>query len=130
MNSVNAATGLGPQITQHFEDGKWHAVEDIFAKVDAPTADIRRTLELMRQRGTYGCKAQRKRVAPSFAYRIFKQEKTARRQIRHSSNLFGRRLFAAGQLSQPRRKRLRLIGASDHLAHCRNSLASDATPSQ
>jgi hypothetical protein len=76
LSRPSAHLNLGPAIKEKFGDGKWHPLETIADAIEAPEAKAHTSLNLMCQRGTYGVKAERKRVGASFHYRIFPQDKT------------------------------------------------------
>jgi hypothetical protein len=67
----NVDTGL-----RQFADGKWHQLSKIARKIDREEDRVRRTLDGMLKKQTYGCKAEKKKVGQHFEYRIFKLDKT------------------------------------------------------
>ena len=67
--------GIGKQIREYFADGKWHDLAVIADKIEADEAHVEATLDGMWKNGYYGCKAEKKQVGKSHAYRIFKQDR-------------------------------------------------------
>ena len=63
-------------LNEQFADGKWHRLSHIADEIDHDEDRVRRTLDGMLKKPTYGCKAEKKRVGQHFEYRIFGLDKT------------------------------------------------------
>jgi hypothetical protein len=66
---------IGNKIKEQFADGKWHNLDVIAKKIEADPDHVRETLDGISKNQTYGCKAEKKRVGPGFAYRVFKMDR-------------------------------------------------------
>jgi len=75
---AQARPKIGKELVATFGDGKWHSPDQMAARLDVEVDLVEATLTTMRERpgGTYGAKAERKRVGKGFHYRIFKADKT------------------------------------------------------
>lgn len=68
---------IGKELVAAFGDGKWHNPEKMASKLTVEVELVEATLTTMRAlRGTYGARAERKKVGRGFHYRIFKADKT------------------------------------------------------
>ena len=63
---------IGASIRDQFADGKWHAVSDIAASIDADVEHVLETLRGMSKNQTYGCMAEKKNSPAGVHYRITK----------------------------------------------------------
>jgi len=67
---------VASKIIEHFADGKWHSLDAIAEKIDAPRKDIEHTFALMIGKPrNYKAKCEKKPVGKSFSYRLFKQHR-------------------------------------------------------
>lgn len=66
---------IGKAIAEHFADGKWHALPEISAKVEAPEEHVAATLKGMRSNGYYQCKCEQREIGTVTKYRIFHEAK-------------------------------------------------------
>ena len=67
---------IDKSLKEQFADGKWHRLSHIADEIDHDEDRVRRTLDGMLKKPTYGCKAEKKRVGQHFEYRIFRLDKT------------------------------------------------------
>jgi hypothetical protein len=66
---------IGEQIVEKFADGKWHTTTEMAEALDLDEEHVKDTLaQMIRLRGTYGCKAERKSPG-SKSFRIFKKNR-------------------------------------------------------
>jgi hypothetical protein len=63
-------------LKQQFADAKWHRLSNIAHRIDRDEDHVRRTLDGMLKKQTFGCKAEKKKVGQHFEYRIFRLDKT------------------------------------------------------
>lgn len=74
--SLKRRPAIGKQLVDTYADGKWHAPRTMAAQLGLDLDHVESTLNTMKAlRGTYGCKAERKKVGRVWHYRIFKAEK-------------------------------------------------------
>jgi hypothetical protein len=76
LSRSHANKRIGHLIVDKFADAKWHAIETIANKVVASQEDVEATLDLMREKGTYRSKCERRTAGKTFQYRIFRQTRT------------------------------------------------------
>jgi hypothetical protein len=70
-----AARQLGNQIKAQFSDGQWYSFKKIVTTIGAPAKKVRSTLDLMRWRGTYKTKCERKKVGTEYHFRLSPKDK-------------------------------------------------------
>jgi len=76
INVPGRKLNLSPKIIEHFADGKWHSLDTIAEKIEAPRDDIERTFALMLSKPrNYKAKCEKKPVGKGFSYRLFKQDR-------------------------------------------------------
>jgi predicted ArsR family transcriptional regulator len=76
MPNPQQRRSLGVALSEQFADGKWHRLSHIADKIGHAEDRVRRTLDGMLKKQTYGCKAEKKKVGQHFEYRIFRLAKT------------------------------------------------------